>query len=314
MKFKEKLIDWYNESGVEIKKKIKNQLASRYSSMLFDNYYDRTYKNQEVSAAIICLTKKRFWLIVASLIPTFFMTSDSLSTPVVGLYISLNAAGIFYIVFNLYPEVKQSFRAAKQALFSLEMIKVRRAWLMKELTGASYFTEANRYLTEDSHIELVNKLRELNGFKVIPVPNKGDGQLYSIVYSLSHPLAIGIKNGFSFSRKPVKTLLDVCNIFVEQNLRDLEKLKAIPNIDLLGIYDSLNYLEAEMSQYADKPQQMVTESDLVAYFIQAVDKVNYSAQIEMPFYVGQRYDLKFEPSDIEKGFAKKLVTKFYELT
>ncbi|RBW66121.1 hypothetical protein DS893_05915 [Vibrionales bacterium C3R12] len=314
MKLKEKLINWYNESGVETKKKVKDQLVSLYSSMLFDNYYDRTYKNQDVAAAIICLTKKRFWLIVASLVPTLFMTSESLSTPVTGLYISLNAAGIFYIVFNLFPEVKQSFRAAKQALSPLQMIKVRRAWLMQELTGASYFTEANRYLTEDSYIELVNKLRELNGYKATPIPTKGDGQSYSMTYSLSHPLAIDIKNGFSFSRKPVKTLLDVCNIFVEQNLRDLEKLKAIPNIDLLGIYDSLNYLEAEMSQYADKPQQMVMESDLVAYFIQAVDKVNYSAQIEMPFYVGQRYDLQFEPSDIEKGFAKKLVTKFYERT
>ena len=314
MKFKEKLIDWYNESGVEIKKKVKDQLASRYSSMLFDNYYDRTYKNQDVAVAIICLTKKRFWLIIASLIPTLFMTSESLSTPAIGLYISLNAAGIFYIVFNLYPEVKQSFRAAKQALSPLQMIKVRRAWLIQELTDASYFTEANRYLTEDTYIELVNKLRELNGYKAIPVPTKNDGQSYSITYSLIHPLAINIKNGFSFSRKPVRTLLDVCNIFVEQNLRDLEKLKAIPNIDLLGIYDSLNYLEAEMTQYADKPQQMVMESDLVAYFIQAVDKVNYSAQIEMPSYVGQRYDLQFEPSDIEKEHAKKLVTKFYECT
>ncbi|WP_442487075.1 hypothetical protein [Halomonas litopenaei] len=314
MKFKEKLIDWYNESGVEIQKKIKDQFASRYSSMLYENYYDRTYKNQEVAAAIICLAKKRFWLIAASLIPALFMTSDSLSSPAAGLYISLNAAGIFYIVFNLYPEVKQSFRAAKQALSPLQRIKVRRAWLMQELTGASYFTEANRYLTKDSYIELVNKLRELNGYKAIPRPTKGDGQSYSITYSLSHPLAIDIKNGFSFSRKKVNTLLDVCNVFVEQNLRDLEKLKAIPNIDLLGIYDSLNYLESEMAQYADKPQQMVMESDLVAYFIQAVDKVNYSAQIEMPFYVGQRYDLKFEPSSIEKEFAKKLVTIFYERT
>ena len=314
MNFKEKLTDWYNTFGVEIKKKIKNPLILHYSSMLFDNYYDHTYKNQEVAAAIICLTKKRFWLIVASLLPTLFMTTDSLSVPATSLYISLNAAGIFYIVFNLYPEVKQSFRAAKKALSPLQMIKVRRAWLMQELTGASYFTEANRYLTEDTYMDLVNKLRALNGYKATPVPTKGNGQSYSITYSISHPLAIDIKNNFTFSRKPVKTLLDVCNIFAEQNLRDLEKLKAIPNIDLLGIYDSLNYLEAEMEQYADKPLQMIVESDLVAYFIQAVDKVNYSAQIEMPFYVGQRYDLKFEPTDIEKGFAKKLVTKFYERT
>ena len=314
MNFKEKLTDWYNTFGVEIKKKIKNPLILHYSSMLFDNYYDHTYKNQEVAAAIICLTKKRFWLIVASLLPTLFMTTDSLSVPATSLYISLNAAGIFYIVFNLYPEVKQSFRAAKKALSPLQMIKVRRAWLMQELTGASYFTEANRYLTEDTYMDLVNKLRALNGYKATPVPTKGNGQSYSITYSISHPLAIDIKNNFTFSRKPVKTLLDVCNIFAEQNLRDLEKLKAIPNIDLLGIYDSLNYLEAEMEQYADKPLQMIVESDLVAYFIQAVDKVNYSAQIEMPFYVGQSYYMKFEPTDIKKGFAKKLVTKFYERT
>ncbi|ENO0733334.1 hypothetical protein ACA508_004629, partial [Vibrio parahaemolyticus] len=89
---------------------------------------------------------------------------------------------------------------------------------------------------------------------------------------------------------------------------------SIPSIEQLNLYDSLNYLEEELEHFSDKLTYTLNESDLVAYFIQAVDKVNYYAQIEMPFYVGQRYDLRFEPTKDELKVAKRLVTKLFERT
>lgn len=307
---KNRSLEWLKVKLPEFRKWLK----SKYSSLIFENYYDRVYKNQSVAAVIICLSKKRFWLVIVSLIPTLFMTSDSLASPIGALYVSLNAAGIFYIVFNLYPEVKLSFRAAKQALHPLSMIKARRAWLVNELTGADYFTEANRYLSENTHRKMIELLRKQNGYKETVVKVEDNVRSGHISYGVNPPLAIEVKGHFSFSTNEVRTLLEALYVINEQNLNDLQKLKSIPSIEQLNLYDSLNYLEEELEHFSDKLTYTLNESDLVAYFIQAVDKVNYYAQIEMPFYVGQRYDLRFEPTKDELKVAKRLVTKLFERT
>ncbi|TMP70533.1 hypothetical protein CWB76_10150 [Pseudoalteromonas sp. S1609] len=304
MNIKKKVIDWFSN----FKFKIKNKILTCYSSILYEEYYDQTYKNQHLAAALICLIKKRFWLIVLTMFPTlFFFTPNLSSSPVGSLYVSLNAAGIFYIVFNLYPEVQQSFKAAKLANSSLNMIRARRAWLVNEITEAETFTEANRYLTKDTHIELVKKLQSMNGYKATLNPNVKVGKSYKISYSLKHPLYIDIMNQFHLSPEPVKNLLEVCNVIARDNLRDIKKIKSIPNIEQLVLYDSLIYLEEQMKKWTECSHS-ATELMLVAYLIQAVDKINYYAQMEMPLYVGLRYDLKFKPTKDEKEFARKLVT------
>lgn len=288
-----------------------DRTLSLYSRLLYKNHHSYTFRNQEIAACVICLTKKRFWLILFSLLPTVFMSRDSLQYPFVSLYISINAAGIFYVVFNLYPEVKQNFRAAKQAYLLISNIRKRRAWLYSEFFDVNFFTEANRYLSKETFSELIEMLRKANGYREELCGDNGK----SIHYTLTPPLGIAIKNreinviGFD-----VQTLQDACVHIARENLKDIQKLKEIPNISALELYDAISYLEREMELILPRAVSGLLENDLVSYFLYAPDKLNYYAQKELPFYVGERFNLNFEATKEEAKLARELSTKCFART
>ncbi|MBV7299695.1 hypothetical protein [Enterovibrio paralichthyis] len=285
-----------------------NKLLVLYSNLLYEHHYSYTFRNQEIAACVICLTKKRFWLIVLSLFPTAFMSSDSLQSPLVSLYISINAAGIFYIVFNLYPEVRQNFRAAKLAYLLVSKIRKRRAWLYREFFDVNSFTEANRYLTKERFSQIIEMLREANGYREEPCGKNGK----LIFYKLNPPLDIAIKNReIDVIGHNVNTLQEACLHIVKDNLRDIQKLKDIPNISSLELFDAISYLEREMELILPRVSTGLFENDLVSYFLYAPDKLNYYAQKELPFYVGGRFNLKFEATKEEIKLAQELSTKCF---
>ncbi|WP_141709917.1 hypothetical protein, partial [Enterovibrio norvegicus] len=254
-----------------------------YSKLLYEHHHSYTFRNQEIAACVICLTKKRFWIILFSLLPTVFMSSESLQYPLISLYISINAAGIFYIVFNLYPEVKQNFRTAKQAYLLISNIRKRRAWLYSEFFDVNFLTEANRYLSKEKFSEVIEMLRKENGYKTEPCGN--------FHYTLTPPLGIAIKNReINVVGYDVQTLQDACVKIAKDNLNDIQKLKEIPNISALELYDAISYLEREMEVILPRSASGLCENDLVSYFLYAPDKLNYYAQKELPFYVGGRFN------------------------
>ncbi|MUK48268.1 hypothetical protein GNP79_19450 [Aliivibrio fischeri] len=295
----------------EFKPVVIDRLLNLYSKLLYENHHSYTFRNQEVAACVICLTKKRFWLIMFSLLPTVFMSSESLQYPLVSLYISINAAGIFYIVFNLYPEVKQNFRSAKQAYLLISNIRKRRAWLYSEFFDVNFFTEANRFLSKEKFSEIIEMLRKANGYRTEPCGNSGK----SIYYTLTPPLAIAIKNReINVIGYDVQTLQDACVHIARDNLKDIQKLKEIPNISALALYDAISYLEREMELILPRALTGLYENDLVSYFLYAPDKLNYYAQKELPYYVGGRFDLKFEATKEESMLARELSTKCFART
>ncbi|WP_178090925.1 hypothetical protein, partial [Plesiomonas shigelloides] len=274
-------------------------------------HHSYTFRNQEVAACVICLTKKRLWLILFSLLPTVFMSSQSLQYPLISLYISLNAAGIFYIVFNLYPEVKQNFRTAKQAYILISNIQKRRAWLYREFFDVNCFTEANRYLSKEKFSEVIEILRKENGYRTEPCGNSGN----LIHHTLTPPLGIAIKHRvINIIGYDVQTLQDACVHIAKNNLKDIKKLKEIPNISALELYDAISYLEREMELILPRSANGLLENDLVSYFLYAPDKLNYYAQKELPFYVGGRFNLNFEATKEEALLARELSTKCFART
>ncbi|HIF9500792.1 TPA: hypothetical protein ACX6SY_001946 [Photobacterium damselae] len=282
-----------------------------YSKLLYEHHHSYTFRNQDIAACVICLTKKRFWLIVFSLLPTAFMSSESLQYPLISLYISINAAGIFYIVFNLYPEVKQNFRTAKQAYLLISNIRKRRAWLYSEFFDVNFFTEANRYLSKKKFSEVIEMLRKENGYRTEPCGDNGK----LIHYTLTPPLNIAIKNReINVVGYDVQTLQDACVHIAKDNLKDIQKLKDIPNISALKLYDAINYLEREMEAILPRAVSGLRENDLVSYFLYAPDKLNYYAQKELPFYVGRRFNLNFEATKEEAQLARELSTKCFVRT
>jgi len=294
---------------------IKKKLKFVYSSLLYKSYYDKQFRNEGIAACLLILVNIQFWMTLLIILPILTFKEESLKIPLVSLYLSISAAGIFYIIFNLYPEVRQKFRAAKEVLPFILKIKARRAKVLAELTsinGHEFFTEANRFLSKSKHLELIKMIRKKNGYTETPVDPSNPKQGCQIKYSINPPLNIPLNRNMTIDRFTVSTMDQMCEKIATNNLRDIRRIKEIPNIESLRLYDSLIYLENEMVQFIE--QSYKDECSLVAYFLQAPDKVNYYAQKELPWYVGNRFDLKFTPTKDEKNVAKGLVTIFFEKT
>jgi len=294
---------------------IKEKLKSVYSLLIYKSYYDKQFRNEGIAACLLTFVNIQFWITIFIILPVVTLSEESLKNPLVSLYLSLSAAGIFYIVFNLYPEVRQKFRAAKEALPFILKIKGRRAQVLAELmstNGHDFFTEANRFLSKSTYLELIGLLRNKNGYTSTPTDPCNPKNGSYIKYSINPPLNILLNRNMAIDSFTVSTMSQMCEKIAINNLRDIRRIKEIHNIESLKLYDALIYLENEMIQFIE--QSYKDECSLVAYFLQAPDKLNYYAQKELPWYVGNRFDLKFKPTKDERNIAKGLVTIFFEKT
>jgi hypothetical protein len=81
------------------------------------------------------------------------------------------------------------------------------------------------------------------------------------------------------------------------------------------LYDAIIYLERELIRFLDSSNKnTLHEGDVVAILIQAVDKLSYYSNKELPMYVGNRFTLHFTPTRDEIYAAKSLNTIYHEFT
>ncbi len=114
---------------------INEQLSIKYSKMLYKSgYYDRTFKSRGFPALLVMVADVRFLIILLVVVPSpmgyrYQESQSSLGS----LYLSLCAASIFYLVFNLYPDILSKFQPAQHCYDKILMIGVRRKKILKIL-------------------------------------------------------------------------------------------------------------------------------------------------------------------------------------
>ncbi|HBS7153165.1 TPA: hypothetical protein MAO86_004423 [Klebsiella pneumoniae] len=271
---------------------LRDKLFSVYSKILYKSYHDHTFKKRGFPALLVTFADVRFLIILLIVIPSLWIPYIKLQSSLGSLYLSLCAASIFYLVFNLYPDILSKFQPAQHCYDKISMIGVRRKEILKILQDEhsdDWFGEANRYLTKDRYLKNLSRLRCI-------VAEKG--------------------RGLSFRTNDKGVFFDYCLRVAQENINDIKYIKSIPNINKLDLYDSLIYLEREMIRYvraATERNEMFIDSFIVAYLIHAVDKLNFYSQKELPYYVGNRFRLKFIPTVEEENLAKELTTRFHDM-
>lgn len=275
---------------------MKEYILSLYSKLLYEKGHDNKYRNQRLATLILTITSKSFLFLMVILTPMLFLKYNELQSNIGAIYLSISAAYIFYIIMNKYPNIYSEMKAAQQSNERIRMIIGRRNKLLLFISGGSkstFFNEANRYLTKEKYLLLINDLRKMSGYK-----NSNGFISYSI--------------GFQFDYDGVG-FLPHCMKIADETLKDISYIKSIPSIHRLEIYDAIVYLERELNIFLSQVNKwFICEGFFVAYLIQSVDKVSYYSQRELPKYVGNRFNLKFKPTKEERKAAKELHTLFYE--
>jgi len=275
---------------------MKECILTLYSKLLYEKWYDNKYRNQKIATLILTMISKSFLFLMVILTPMLFLKYNELQSNIGAIYLSISAAYIFYIIMNKYTNIYSEMKAAQQSNEKIKMIIYRRNKLLLFISGGSkstFFNEANRYLTKEKYLSLINDLRKMSGYK------NSNG-------------FISNSTGFHFDYDGVD-FLSHCIKIANETLKDISYIKNIPSIHRLEIYDAIVYLERELNIFLSQVNEgFVREGLFVAYLIQSVDKVSYYSQRELPKYVGNRFNLKFKPTKAEKKTAKELHTLFYE--
>lgn len=294
-----------NDSIPYLFKTLSKKSNNLYNNMCYDSWYGRSFKSLSMITPLLLLRTKTFWAIILLLIPTIMMKKNAIQTPLTSLYISLNAAGLFYLIFNLIPEVKQKCQAARQASSFIFAITSIRASIMHELTGKALFTEANQVITENLFYEIGSKLRN-SYYDPSHHPSANTNSIF--VYQ------IPIQQHTSMNNNNAKNMLDVMNQAIENYLSFIEKIKNVTYIEKLELYHAVCFLEEQMNEFkvlCSYPYFPITEVQLIAYVLSAPDKLNYYAQKELPKYVGDRFNLRIKLSKKEITSARELQLKQY---
>ncbi len=113
---------------------INEQLSIRYSKMLYKSYYDHTFKSRGFPALLVMVADVRFLIILLVVVPSLWIPYQELQSSLGSLYLSLCAASIFYLVFNLYPDILSKFQPAQHCYDKILMIGVRRKRFLKFFT------------------------------------------------------------------------------------------------------------------------------------------------------------------------------------
>ncbi|HDL7933625.1 TPA: hypothetical protein PXP81_004175 [Yersinia enterocolitica] len=275
---------------------MKEYILALYSKLLYEKWYDNKYRNQKIATLILTIISKNFLFLMVILTPMLFLKYNELQSNIGAIYLSTSAAYIFYIIMNKYPNIYSEMKAAQQSNERIRMIIGRRNKLLLFISGGSkstFFNEANRHLTKEKYLSLINDLRKMSGYE------KSNGLISNSI-------------GFHFDYDGVG-FLPHCIKIANETLKDISYIKSIPSIHRLEIYDAIVYLERELNIFLSQVNKgFVYEGLFVAYLIQSVDKVSYYSQRELPKYVGNRFNLKFKPTKEEKKTAKELHTLFYE--
>lgn len=293
------------ENTPKIINALKEKSKKTYNNMCYDSWFDKSFKSPSFIIPLLLLRTKTFWFIIFLIIPTIMMDENVIQTPLTSLYISLNAAGLFYLVFNLIPEIKQKCQAARQASVFIFSITSTRASIMNELTGRPIFTEANRIITEDLFKEIGSKLRGAY-FDPNNRPHINTNNIFA------HQIPIQAHTRINYNN--AQNIFDVLNQVVEIYTSLIEKIKNITYIEKLELYNSVCFLEGQINEFKTLRNNNffpVTEIHLIAYILSAPDKLNYYAQNELPRYVGDRFNLRIKLSKEEVRSARKLQVKHY---
>jgi len=275
---------------------MKEYILNLYSKLLYKRWYDNKYRNQKIATLLLTIKSKSFLFLMVILTPMLFLKYSELQSNIGAIYLSISAAYVFYIIMNEYPNIYSEMKAAQQSNERIRMIIGRKNNLLLFISGGSkstFFNEANRYLTKEKYLSLINDLRKMSGYKY------SNGVISNSI-------------GFHFNYDNVD-FLSHCIKIANETLQDISYIKSIPNIHRLEIYDAIIYLERELNIFLSQVNKgFIFEGLFVAYLIQSVDKVSYYSQKELPKYVGNRFNLKFKPTKEEKKTAKELNTLFYE--
>lgn len=290
--------------GGHIEKKwvvlMKNKILNLYSKIIYDRWYDHKFRNKHLSAMLLMLLDKRFVLVLLIISPMLFYSYQDMQSNIGALYLSFTAAAIFYSVFNLYPDIFDKIRLGQSCYAEISQIKIRRANIVIYVLGgnASVFSEeANRFLTKQRYLEVLSSLTLKNNHQT----------KYSVTTSY------GLK--FPLNNLSQKNFLEYCTKIANENLDDIKKIKEIPEIHKLNLYNAITYLEKELIRFLDSASKnTLREGDVVAILIQAVDKLSYYSSKELPMYVGNRFNLYFTPTKGEVRAARSLNTIYHEFT
>lgn len=280
--------------------RMKVTILNLYSKLIYDQWYDHKFKNKNIAAMLSMLLDKRFALVLLIISPMLFFSYQDMQSNIGALYLSITAAAIFYSVFNLYPDVYDKFRLGQNCYIEISQIKARRANLVIYLLGINgncFSEEANRFLIKQSYLDILSSLRLKNNYQA----------------NFSTITSSGLK--FPLSNQSNTTFSEHCIKIAKENLDDINKIKNVPEIHKLKLYDAITYVEKELIRFLDSASKnTLHEGDVVAILIQAVDKLSYYASKELPMYVGNRFTLCFIPSKDEVHAVKNLNTIYHEFT
>lgn len=288
---------------------LKLKIMQEKAKQLYEKLRERVEPSRNTSESIkfnalkhTFSSKIAMFVVLSMVMALIFAGSGALSS----IYLSIVAAGGFYVIFNVYPEQLVKQRAARQCFELLTKLHSNRKWLLSEIMKSDDFSmfDSPDLLTRDRCKKIQKHINKIRGVHTLNLPN--GFSLYREKYSISNiPLVSTFSTVADFyirnHIKGEKRLGMVLNhiSLVDQSL--VNKLLQINGIQEFHVfYESLLHLERVLEERIDALDFFGRPTPYICYSLfQAPDKALFYAANELNQYINvSKFANNYKDSDI----------------
>lgn len=282
-----------NEFCLTIKLSHRSKFSNWYQRLLYPTNHALGRRVSKITAALLCITTMRFWLIILSLFLAIQLNPSSASDTII---ISVAASGAFYILFVLFPEQLDKLICARLISPILERIVNRRATLYGLLLCDNVnMKERRRFVDRNSFKKMVSNLNSSNGLYAID-----DCSGVKLEHYQNYNYAIKpFRCNYISNRIELNTMRNLATVIAEEDLADINRIISIPKIEsFTEFYETCNYVrdvfEKRSSSFLNDEYYLSVK--FVNEFVATTDKLLFSARNEFPRYLGRGIYLGFKPT------------------
>lgn len=249
---------------------------------LDDNIYNRETINMLVWWNTI-KTRTAIIFIVIVVLTIIFKGFDAFYN----IILSIIAAGIFYIVFNIYPEQRRKVRVLRELQQHILALHGNRMWMVCQLLGSKdLFSITRRGLF--GREDCMRLIKKVNTFQIMQssVDERGQSVIHRQKSVLDLPVLF-LNNIISdhVARKDINQSLTLGDMYECYAMKNHEIIKSILSINGIESFDFLyesliNYLAVNQSILSKHSVYMMHGSEICYSLIQVADTVFYYAAVE----------------------------------
>ncbi|EGR2026977.1 hypothetical protein DYB89_18110 [Vibrio cholerae] len=274
---------------------LKLDVVANKAKRLYEEFKDRVKPSKNTSESIKfnalkhTLSSKVTILVMLSMVVAVIFAGTG---PLSSIYLSIVAAGVFYVIFNVYPEQLVKQRAARQCFELLTKLHSNRKWLLSEVMKSEDFSmfDSPDLLSKERCETVQRYINELRGAEYLNLPN--GFSLYREQFSISNIQLVStfstvadfyIRNRFQGDKKLGLVLNHIS--LVDQGL--VNKLLQVNGIQEFHVfYESLLHLERVLEERIEALDFFGRPTPYICYSLfQAPDKALFYAATELNNYI-----------------------------